>query len=234
MIDAAAVQDLRDLAAREFGLRFGEEKHDFLADVLRQRLEALGIASASAYAGRAGTPEELRELARLLTVPETFFFRGADQLRALQEHVLPERIRARAGTRELRLLSAGCAMGEEPYTLAMLLRDGFPELRDWKLSVQGMDLNPHLLKIAARARYSAWSLRETSPERRERCFRREGNEFVPLDPYRSLVTFRDVNLSKPAPDALPFGAFDVVFCRNVIMYFTPEVMKDVVERFRLA
>lgn len=234
MIDAAGVDLLRDLASREFGLSFGPEKRDFLADTLRQRLSALGLASTADYARRIESADELRELARLLTVPETFFFRGADQLRALKERALPERIRARASTRQLRLLSAGCAMGEEPYTLAMIVRDGFPELRDWKISIQGMDLNPHLLRTAARARYTSWSLRETSDELRDRCFQREGGSFVPLDVYRSLVSFREINLSKPAPDALPAGAFDVVFCRNVIMYFTREVMKAVVERFAQA
>jgi chemotaxis protein methyltransferase CheR len=233
-MDPAALDEVRDLAAREFGLRFGEEKRDFLADILRQRMEALGSSSFPDYARRMGSPDELRELARLLTVPETFFFRGADQLRALRELVLPERIRARAATRELRLLSAGCAMGEEPYTLAMILRDAFPELRDWRIEVRGMDLNPHLLETAARARYSSWSLRETSSEQRERCFRREGQDYVPLDDYRELVSFRECNLSKPPPDALPFGAFDVVLCRNVIMYFTPEVMKSVVDRLSQA
>lgn len=234
-IDAAGVNELRALASVRFGLRFTDDKQDFLAEILRQRLEASKASSVGDYFRSLATDAaELQALTAALTVPETFFFRGGDQLRAFQEAILPDRIRRRAATRELRILSAGCATGEEPYTISMILNDSFPELNAWTVTVAGYDLNPRNLQHAARGRYSTWSLRETTPAARERCFRREGADFVVHDVYRGRVQFREVNLHDPPPDALPHGVFDVIFCRNVIMYFTPEVMSAVVGRLARA
>lgn len=232
-VDGAAVQELRDLAIRRFGLRFGDDKQDFLADTLRQRMESTRTPSVSEYLRRLDLPgdaNELHALAAALTVTETFFFRGADQLRAFREGVIPDRLSLRSTTRELRILSAGCATGEEPYTLAMILSDAFPDLAAWKITLLGIDLNPRNLAHAARARYTAWSLRETPDSSRDRYFRREGSEFVVHDAYRRMATFREVNLSQPPVDVFPGEFYDVVFCRNVLMYFTPDVMRDVVDR----
>lgn len=234
LVDSAAVQELRAIAVREFGLRFGDDKKDFLADALRQGIDASRAGSAAEYLARLSSPtagEELRRLAAALTVPETYFFRGTDQLRSFREQVLPERIRIRGAQRELHILSAGCATGEEPYTLAMILAEAVPDLASWKVTLTGLDLNPHLLAHASRARYSNWSLRETTPAARDRYFRREGVEYVVHDAYRRMVTFRPVNLSNPPPDVFVPGRYDVIFCRNVIMYFTAEIMRTVVGRF---
>jgi chemotaxis protein methyltransferase CheR len=234
-VDAAAVNELRGLAANWFGLRFGDDKQDFLEQTLRERLEATNAVSFSEYRRlHLPGPDELRALAMALTVPETYFFRGGDQLRAFQEAVLQDRIRVRGASRELRILSAGCSTGEEPYTLAMIILDAFPALQSWKVSVLGVDLNPPLLVHARRGRYSTWSLRETTPAARERCFHREAPDFVVKDIYRDRVTFRDVNLIQLPADLLQPGTFDVIFCRNVIMYLTPEAMAGVVERLARA
>src|SRR5204863_5114825 len=129
-----------DFAADRFGLRFGAEKEDFLRDTLRQRMEASKAASTADYQSLlTSSPEELRHLAAALTVPETYFFRGSDQLRVFRDVIVPDRLRSLGAGRELSLLSAGCATGEEPYTLAMILHDGFPQLQSWK--VTALDLN---------------------------------------------------------------------------------------------
>jgi chemotaxis protein methyltransferase CheR len=234
LVDSAAVQGLRSIAVREFGLRFGDDKRDFLADALRQGMDAARVGSAAEYLALFSSPsagEELRRLAAALTVPETYFFRGTDQLRAFREHILPERIRLRGANRELHILSAGCATGEEPYTLAMILSEAVPDLASWRITLTGLDLNPHLLAHAARARYSSWSLRETTPAARDRYFSREGVEYVVHEVYRRQVTFRQANLSNPPADVFVSGRYDVIFCRNVIMYFTTDIMRAVVERF---
>ena len=235
LVEDSGVSEFRDFVARRFGLKFGDEKRVFLAETLRRRLDATNSPSVAEYVRHSLlTAEEQAAVAAALTVAETYFFRGSDQLLAFREAVLPDRLEKRRTTRDLRILSAGCATGEEPYTIAMILQDSFPELQAWKIAVSGYDLNSSHLRHAQRARYSTWSLRETSQEARERCFRREESDFIVNEVYRERVAFREVNLSDPPPDALPPEVFDVVFCRNVIMYFTPEAMSSVIQRLARA
>lgn len=160
-------------------------------------------------------------LASELTVSETYFFRDTGQLRAFTEHVLPERGRARAADRRLRILSAGCSTGEEPYSLAMLMRES-QLMEGWDTSISGLDVNPRVIAHALRGRYSEWSLRQTSDLVRERWFRKDGREYV-LDPaIRAAVTFRERNLVVGEVAADDGQGYDVIFCRNMLMYLTPE------------
>lgn len=199
----------RDAIERRLGLAFGEDKFDQLDEVLRARLNG---SDAGAYLARleAGiASEEVRALAEFLTVGETFFFRNPDHFRALADLPLPRR--------PPRILSAGCASGEEPYSVAMTVADA---------DIVAIDVNPAALRKAARGRYGPWSLRETPEEIRRRHFREDE-----LDPaIRSRVRFEERNLLY---DDLP-GAFDVVFCRNVVMYFPVEVARGVIARIARA
>jgi chemotaxis protein methyltransferase CheR len=223
------IESFREIIATRLGLQFDDGKSIFLSDILRQRASANGRANA-VYLGALGSEcrQELQALAALLTVPETYCFRNPDHFRALAELVLPERLRARAATRKLRLLSAGCASGEEAYSLAIVLRDRFPETGRWEVHIQGVDINPVVIQKAERARYTAWSLRETSAETRHRYFRKEGNEYVLDRTIRAMASFDEGNL---ADESLPLWSaekFDVILCRNVIMYLAPDRMEQVV------
>jgi chemotaxis protein methyltransferase CheR len=234
-MNGTAVEALRVFAVREFGLRFGEEKQAFLEETLGRLMAEARVSSITEYLGMLSSGDDhRRRLAAALTVPETYFFRGTDQLRAFREGVMPERIRLRQSLRELRVLSAGCASGEEPYTLAMILSEAAPERLTWKATVLGVDLNPHLVAHASRARYGLWSLRDTSADARARYFVPDGKEFIVQEQYRRMTSFRAANLSQPPADLFLPGSFDVIFCRNVIMYFTVEVQKRVVEQFARA
>ncbi len=161
------------------------------------------------------------------TVNETFFFRNIDNFRAFAERVVPERTRAE---RRLRILSAGCASGEEPYTLAMVVREALPDFASWDVKITGVDLSPAMLAKAARGRYSAWSLRATPDDLRQRYFRADGRDFVLAPEVRSMVTFDERNLIEDDLQVWRPATYDVIFCRNVIMYFTPELMQHVVRR----
>jgi chemotaxis protein methyltransferase CheR len=229
----AGVERLRAVAAKSLGLRFDEGKSVFLSEVLQRRLDRTGLALDDyllRLEGGGSAPDELRALAQELTVTETYFFRGVEQLRALVEVALPARARARARPGQtLRVLSAGCASGEEPYSLAMLLH-GRPEPCPWNLVLQAIDVNTAMLKRAIQARYSAWALRETPPDIQARCFRADGREFVLDERFRRLVTFGERNLVQDDPAFWLPEAFDVVFCRNVLMYFSADVAAAVVAR----
>jgi chemotaxis protein methyltransferase CheR len=229
------VERFRSAVERRFGLYYEDAKLDYLAQVLRRRANTSASAAASDYVARIHSGEasrvELAALVEELTVTETYFFRNPDNFRALSERVLPACTHSRGGQRRLRILSAGCASGEEPYTLALLLRESLPDWQSWDLEITGIDVNPVMLSRAAQARYSTWSLRATPDDVRERHFKSVGREFE-LDPQvRKMVTFEERNLVDEAPSFWQPEYFDVVFCRNVMMYFLPDVTRRVVSRF---
>ena len=227
-------QALRPLLVRALGLQFSDDKLPLLSDALRQRVLEGRFGTEEAYlglleSGRLGR-DELGRLAEALTVTETYFFRNADQFRVLEEAVLPARIQARSGERRLRILSAACASGEEPYSLAMLLDQKFPELKAWDLRLSAVDINPAMLAKAAKGIYSHWSLRETPTGARERYFKPLGRDFQLSADILGQVAFETRNLSEANPDLWVPGHYDVIFCRNMIMYLAPEVASALVGR----
>jgi chemotaxis protein methyltransferase CheR len=230
-ITASESERFRGAIARCMGLHFDDSRLDFLAEVLRRRMESTGRTSEAYLDLLDDEPAagEVSQLAQELTVGETYFFRNSEQFRAFCEIALPQRMQARAGVRRLHLLSAGCASGEEPYSLAMLARERVPDPA-WEVSVQGLDINPAALARARRGRFSSWSLRETTPEVQRRWFRSDGREFVLDESIRSAVRFEERNLTVADPGWWPAEYYDVVFCRNMLMYLTPEHAQRVVER----
>jgi chemotaxis protein methyltransferase CheR len=231
-LDRVQLDAFRDAVGARIGLQFDDGKLDLLADVAAERVDALGT-SVDAYLKRLAAgeePDEIRALAERLTVGETYFFRNRNDLDALLYAVLPARIRARDGQRTLRILSAGCSSGEEPYTLAMLVR-GVTALEGWDVRIHAFDVNPAALSRARTGRYGEWSLRQTEPEQRARFFEEERKGVRIAEEIRRLVTFEERNLVDDDPAFWLPDALDVVFCRNVLMYFSPEVTRRIVARF---
>ncbi len=234
-IDRADVDSFRRLVARRLGILYDDTKLDYLADILRSRIDDWrqrrgGSYLASLSAG--DSVDEWRMLAEKLTVAETYFFRYWDHFRAFVEVVLPEYADAAGRSHELRILSAGCASGEEAYSLSILIRERRFASEDGRVSIVGIDVNPAVIQKALRARYSAWSIRDTPPDLRARYFRLDGGEIALKDDVRSSVRFEERNLIEPDPAFWRPNAFDVVFCRNVTMYFAPEVTREVMGRIR--
>ena len=230
----ADVHRFRALVARRLGLQFEDEKLDLLADVLQQRCETWGRGSCPEYLDRlasdGGWPQEFPAIATELTVGETYFFRNPDHFAAFTEIALPDCQRARGDIRRLRILSAGCASGEEAYSLAILLRDRAIQLAGWKLDILGIDVNRASLARAAQGHYSPWSLRETPPEVMTRHFRPDARGSVLDGAVRSMVVFEERNLVEDDPTFWQPETFDIVFCRNVVMYFTPDTIRLVIAR----
>jgi len=226
------VERFRVLVGRCLGLQLGEAQQSALVDVLRRRLDVDG-GSPDGYLDRLESPElsreERRALAKELTVGETYFFRDADQLRAFSASALPERLHARSEVRRLRILSAGCASGEEPYSLAMLIQE-HSEAMAWDVSIRAVDVNVKMLEKARRACYSAWSLRATPAEVQKRWFHQRDGEFVLENSVRRMVSFEERNLAEEDPALWQPERFDVVFCRNLLMYFTSDSARALVGR----
>ena len=241
VLDRTDIEQFRTIVARRLGLQYEDGKLDYLAEVVRQRMKLVGSAHFGSYRSYLehlnSSPKgsaEWRVLAEQLTVNETFFFRNADNFRAFAQIVLPERIRAKTQEKRLRILSAGCASGDEPYSLAIMVREALPDLGAWDVQIIGIDINPAILVKATQARYSAWSLRATSEDVRHRYFRADGADFVLAPAIQKMVSFEERNLVDEDPLFWQSLACDVVFCRNVLMYFTPEKARGVVRRISQA
>jgi chemotaxis protein methyltransferase CheR len=214
------------------GLQFDDAKLGLLGEVLQRRLDRLGKprhAYLLALEQHASTAEELAALAAELTVGETYFFRNIEQFRALAEIVLPERMRRQRSGGVLRLLSAGCASGEEAFSIAIAARDAGADPA-WQILVEGVDINPAALEKAARARYSSWALREAPTEIQRRWFRAAGRDWMLDESVRKSVKFERRNLVGDDPALWQTGIYDAIFCRNLLMYFAPEQMRAVVAR----
>ncbi|HEY1814473.1 MAG TPA: CheR family methyltransferase [Kofleriaceae bacterium] len=194
---------------RQLGHVLGE-RHDLAAAVLARRAQR-HHEPVMVYVDRVarGDRDELREIASEIAVGETHFFRHHEQLAAYGD-LLVARVASRGVAR---VLSAGCSTGEEPYTLAMIARERVPNPD--AVSIQAVDFDARALVTARRGRYSAWSLRATSDERARTWFVADGRELVLAAEVRGAVTFAEANLVTTAPS----GPWDVIFCRNVLMYF---------------
>ena len=221
VLDLTDTEQFRNLVTSHLGLQYEDEKLDYLADVLCQRMQSLGRARFDSYAAYLShlnvSPKgsaEWRTLAEQLTVNETFFFRNSDNFVALAEIALPERIRAKSQTKQLRILSAGCSSGDEPYSLAIMVREALPNLEAWDVKIIGIDINPAILLKANQARYSEWSLRATSDDLKLRYFRADGADFVLAPEVQKMVSFEERNLVDEDPLFWESLQCDVIFCRR--------------------
>ncbi len=233
----------RTLVAARLGLDFPENRQRDLDQGFLRALRASSFAQPDLYLNWLttlpdGSPEWWR-LAGHLTVGETFFFRDHSCFEALEQQVLPSLIASRRaeGVLRLRLWSAGCATGEEAYSLAILVDRLLPDRADWVVTILATDINPDALEKAQRAIYREWALRETPEWLRSLYLRRRGAEAFEVDPkIRGLVTFAPLNL---AGDVYPTlvtntGAMDLILCRNVLMYFTRDAQQATVARLQRA
>lgn len=233
-------REAQDLIAGRLGLDLSEHRQ---AD-LERALATAGsrFPSTESYlswlSALPGDSAEWRRLAIALTVGETYFFRDPAAFEALEREVFPGLIadKRSLGALRLRVWSAGCATGEEPYSVAILIDRLLPDRARWSLTILATDLNREALDAARRGLYREWALRETPPEVRERYFRHRSGA-LQLDPaIRRMVTFAPLNLAEQVyPDAVTnTTAMDLILCRNVVMYFTRDVRRQVTARLRRA
>ena len=217
------------------GLRFDASKFGELDKVLQNRMQANGVECDTYLVRLAATQsgEELGQLARELTVTETYFMRNSEQIDALLGAALPACLDAAAATRPLQLLSAACASGEEPYSLAIALRESFPQLTSVG-TITAVDLNPAMLQKAAQARYGEWSLRVCPAAVKSRWFSHDSGAWQLDKTIRDAVKFETLNLAHDAPEFWRAARFDVIFCRNVLMYFSAEKAQAAIARMHRA
>lgn len=238
---AVLAPDVLDLAARrveaETGLTFAGARRRRFDAALGKMADTLGLPGAAACASwlLAGPWDDARSAlcARFLTVGETYFFRepraldlACDVARA---HV------ARGANRPLRIWSAGCCTGEEPYSIALTLRRRVPQLPPDGVTILATDLNDAFLDFARAGIYRRWSFRRADPADLEEFFRPLNDGAFEIDPrLRAQIRFASLNLASAAYPSAATGtlAMDIIFCRNVLMYFAPEQVGRVIARLR--
>ena len=226
-----------ELLGEHLGLRFTPDRRELERALVRAATDA-GFERPDSYVDhileRGMDEGRIRSLAWHLTVGETYFFRGDAAFALLERDILPGIIAARRrGSRQLRIWSAGCASGEEPYSLAIVLCRLLPDIDDWRITILGTDLNTRALAKAERGDYGEWSFRDVQPSVREQYFTRAGEKGWAVKPrIRRMVDFSYLNLATGAYPALATNttAMDVILCRNVLMYLQPDVIKSVVGR----
>lgn len=222
---AAAFAGIAEDITREFGISFPPVRRPFAESAMRRALRLAHECDAARYRERLVTePELLRTLIAEVTVGETYFFRDSLQFEVLRALVLTE-IAQRRRDLPLRVWSAGCSTGEEAYSLAILLDEcGFRE----RGRVFATDVSSAAIDAARGAHYGAWSFRGESADRRQRCFTRSGARWTVAPAYR-CVDFAVRNLLAPLPPNAD-GTFDVILCRNVLLYFDPPTVERAARR----
>jgi len=226
---------IRDFIHNYCGIYFDDGSKFLLERRLNRRLEQHQLKTFAQYYHflryDRKREDELVVLIDSLTTNETYFFRENAQLRAFTEEILPEMRERNAARRSLRVWSAGCSTGEEPYTIAMLLLESGDWWRDWQIEILGSDINQRVLHTARKGVYKKGSHRATPPAMLQKYFVEEGKgDYRISDAVRELVSFSYVNLLDPYKTSL-IRDLDIIFCRNVIIYFDNEAKRKVIESF---
>ncbi|GFO61502.1 protein-glutamate O-methyltransferase [Geomonas silvestris] len=228
--------------SRHMALHFAEDRLAELEQKLAPLAREAGQADLAEFLkGVMSAPpsrSQLKPLARALTIGETYFLRDPRSYQVLEREVLPELIaRKRQGDRTLRLWSAGCASGEEPYTLAILLSRVIPDLGSWQISLVGTDINEQSLEKARQGNYSKWSFRNAPAWLMDYFTRQEDGRYQIVPRIRDMVRFEYLNLAQPQAEAEPVtgtDVLDIIFCRNVMLYFGPAQIERTMGRFHRA
>lgn len=241
-LEASDYQALEALVSAKTGLKIDKLRPEELFQTIAEMLKSSGLETILELCQalmECQTVDPLwRQLIDRITIGETYFFRDAAQCNALQNTVLPELIaKKRKSFRHLSLWSAGCATGEEPYTLAIMLRELIPDIADWTFTILATDINLTGLEIARRGIYKARSFRmETRPDVQDRWFKTRGQNYE-LDPaVRNMVEFAPLNLVSgdyPSFESRTMN-LDLIICRNVTIYFEEQTTRRIIERFQPA
>lgn len=230
----ADFERVRGMVYQHAGIQLSDVKRDLVYSRLARRVRALNFREFDAYLDHVetGADGEFTEFLNAITTNLTSFFRERHHFDALRKTMLPQLMAARAQSRRLRIWSAGCSTGEEPYSIAMTLRDVVPDGKGWDARILATDLDTNVLAHAREGIYNADRMGQLPESTVRRWFRRGRGEHtskVRVAPeLQQLITFNQLNLMEPWPMR---GRFDVIFCRNVVIYFDKITQAKLFERF---
>ena len=223
---------LRDLVHARTGIALSDAKRELVYGRLARRLRKLKLASFAQYCElvESGETAELQELTNAITTNLTSFFRENYHFEQLAAEALPQVESKRSAARRIRLWSAGCSTGEEPYSLAVVMREALAHLPSWDIKLLATDIDSKVVATAAEGEYAQERFKDVPAERVRNWFRN-----VPGRPgfcaasaeLKALITFRQLNLLDPWPMK---GPFDIIFCRNVVIYFDKATQRGLFDR----
>ena len=224
---------IRDIIKEYCGLYFDDSSLYLIEKRLSRRVKSHNLNDFRDYYRfiryDKNTEEELSAIMDILTVNETYFFREQNQLRAFSEEILEELKVTLKDRKTLRIWSAGCSTGEEPYTITMLVNEE-DSFNGWNIEVHGSDINQRVLQTARKGTYTKNSFRTTEPYFLKKYFSEERGAFTIDDRIKKHVNFSYLNLLDPVKTRF-MGKMDVIFCRNVLIYFDNESRRRVIENF---
>ena len=225
----ADFRNLAQLAYQAAGISLSESKRNLLYSRLSRRLRSLGLNAFSEYRELlASDPREVENFINSISTNHTKFFREAHHFDHLRSHVAVPFAQNAGGNRRLRIWSAGCSSGEEPYTIALVLKREIRDLHASDVRILATDIDSDILARAARGEFAASAVDEV-PKPYLDGFKRAGDKVIMDEQTRSIITFRRLNLMD---DPWPFrGPFDVIFCRNVMIYFDGPTKAKLIQRY---
>jgi len=229
---------LKEYLIESTGLTYYADKDAVLAGRVRRRLSNFGFRDCSSYLELLRDPHrgasEMDALVEEVTIGESYFFRHSAHFDALRDLVLPDLIARNSRTQSLRIWCAGCADGAEPYSLSILLRRELAHLLfGWEVAILGTDINRQSLAIAREGRFEAWSLRATPENLKQACFSKHEKHWTITPEYKVGISFQFHNLAEHSfpPQVGDPSSFDLIICRNVMIYFGAELMHRIVRQF---
>lgn len=225
---------VRKEVKRLTGISMSEGKRDLIYNRLSRRLRATGIAEFKQYCElvKSGDRDEKTAFINALTTNLTSFFRESHHFDFLVKTALPEAMARNRSTKRIRIWSAGCSSGQEPYSIAISIRNFFPELLNWDVKILATDLDTDILAKAQGGVYDDKQVESVDKHRITGAFKKgsgDNDGLIRIDPeLQALITFKQLNLM----DAWPMkGPFDMIFCRNVIIYFDDETRNKLLGRY---
>jgi chemotaxis protein methyltransferase CheR len=225
------------LIAQHTGLEIRERDQADLSEKIFVRMKELNIFFPEEYYQFLGystieSYQEWEKLVLLLTNLESYFFRDREQFNLLRDRILPELIQSKKHNKIIRICSAGCSTGEEPLSLAILLKELIPDPEQWNLMILGVDINQEALKKAKQGIYTAWSLRSIDPEIIQRYFLHFSNQYYLDMQIQQMVKFQYINLVKDSfKEHNEMRDIDLIICRNVFIYFEASAISKVLDKF---
>lgn len=236
----AEIEEFSEFICEQCGLHFDRRNRKTLERGILRRMRTVGAPTFTVYLTYLQrfleSRQELKKLVALLTIGETSFFRFDPHFLALTERVIPELIQRNNALKRLRIWSAGCSTGEEVYSLAITLLQNFPQLADWEITILGTDISHQSLAAARQGHYQDRTLRNVTPNLLSQWFTKKDKGWTVSDRLRAMVNFAYLNLQSESYPHPKNGTTecDLIFCRNVMIYFRPETVRAVVSRLRRA
>lgn len=231
-------QAFADLIADRIGLTLRKSDQTSFQDFISNRLSAIGLDAPEKYymllkQNIARSHYEWELLILAITNTESFFFRDQGQFNLLKNYILPTLIEQKSSEKCLRICSAGCSTGEEPYSLAILLTELIPNLKDWDLKILGIDINSTAIEKARTGLYRPWSFRGVDQTVQAYFFKVSDNDYQINDAIQKMVDFKIVNLvdSSFSNPTLNIKDMDLILCRNVFIYFSNSAIEETLNKF---